>query len=126
MLLAANIRETMIGLPFDDPIAGQTHFSHETGETTTTYNDIDDFDGKSFNPPIDAIRQSIPSMSQYTQVVTVSPVLPNKLDSNTSETQITKGTYTGAVRVKVRILYRAGTTGTPTEVHRVSWIRVDN
>ena len=66
-------------------------------------------------------------MSQYTQVVTVLPVFPNKIDSNLNDAalEIPKSTYTGAARVRVRILYRAGSTGTPQEIYRASWVRSD-
>ena len=70
---------------------------------------MDDFDGSSFNPPIDATRTQIPQLSQYTQVVTVLPVFANKLNANTNPAapDLPKSTYTGAVRVQVRIMYQA-------------------
>jgi len=128
MLLANHIQEAMAGLPFNDPFSSSSHFGPETGETLTTFNDVDDFDGSTFNPPIDAMRQSIPAQAQYTQVVSVVPVLVNQLSSNTNEAAptIAKGTYTGAVRARVRILYRQKPTDIVQEVYRVSWIRTDH
>ncbi|MGH7180055.1 MAG: hypothetical protein ACREJC_21940 [Tepidisphaeraceae bacterium] len=129
MLLASNVREAMTGLSFRDPYTGTTTFGPETGETLATYNDVDDFDGRSFSPPIDSLRATIPSMSQYTQFVAVMPIYPNKLNANTNETspEITpKSTYTGAARVRVRILFSANATETPAEVYRANWERVDN
>jgi hypothetical protein len=67
--------------------------------------------------------------------VSVWPIYPNKLsvNSNESSPDIPKtGTppnvtapYTGAVRVRVRILYQAKPTDVATEVYRASWVRVD-
>ena len=74
MLLAGHIREAMVGLSFNDPISGKTNFGFEAGETLASFDDIDDFDGQTFNPPIDSLRATITSMSQFTQVVSVVPV----------------------------------------------------
>ena len=56
MLLASNVREAMSGLAFNDPTNGTATFGKETGETLPVFDDIDDFDGGSFNPPIDSLR----------------------------------------------------------------------
>lgn len=127
LLLASHIQETMDGLPFNDPFTGSSHFGPEPGETLATYNDVDDFDGARFNPPIDATRQTLPLQSQYTQLVSVMPVLTNQLnvDTNESAPTISKSTYTGAVRVRVRILYQRTPADTATEVYRADWIRLD-
>jgi prepilin-type N-terminal cleavage/methylation domain-containing protein len=128
MLLTSHIREAMVGLSFNDPISGQNNFGYESGETLPGFNDIDDFDGQTFNPPIDSLHAQIPSMSQYSQVVSVVPVFPNKLNSNTNDVtpEIPKTTYTGAVRVRVRIYYRAQPADPAQEVYRASWVRLDN
>jgi len=128
-MLTTNIQEAMGGLSFADPGVGHTHFGPETGETLATYNDVDDFDGSTFNPPIDSLRHQLTNMSQYSQVVSVWPVDPNNLSTNSAETtpgNPPKGSYTGAVRVRVRVLYRARTTDVPAEVYRASWICMDN
>jgi hypothetical protein len=127
MLLANNIQELMASLPFNDPSYGSTYFGPEPGEVWPNYNDVDDFDGMVFNPPIDSLKNPIPALSQYTQRISVMPVLPNQLNGNTNESAptIVKTTYTGAVRVRVHVLYQP-TPGQPqTEVYSMSWIRVD-
>ena len=126
MLLASHIQETMAGLPVLDPSYANTYFGPEPGETLKSYNDADDFDGSSFSPPIDATRTQLPQMAQYTQVVSVVPILANKLNSNTNPAalDLPKATYTGAVRVQVRILYRPTPLSAPQEVFRASWLRV--
>lgn len=127
MLLAENIQETMAGVSFSDPAYGRTYFGVEPGQTLPSYDDIDDFDGKTFNPPIDSTRTAIPSLSQYSQVISVWPVYPNQLsaNSNTGSPDISQTTYTGAARVTVRILHQQHPGDVPTEVYRTSWIRVD-
>jgi Tfp pilus assembly protein PilV len=126
MLLAENIRETMAGLSFSDPAYGKTYFGAEPGQTLGSYDDIDDFDGKTYNPPIDSTRQTISSLSEYSQVVSVWPVYATQLSSNSNPASpdFSQTTYTGAARVTVRILHRRTPTSTPNEVYRTSWIRV--
>ena len=127
MLLAGHVQETMAGLAFNDPVLGRGTFGPETGQTLVSYDDIDDFDGQNFNPPIDAMRRRIPELSQLTQNVIVMPIYANQLSSNSDpgNPAIPKTAYTGAARVTVRILYRVKATDVPVEVYRTSWIRVD-
>lgn len=124
LLLATNVQEAMAGLTFNDPFQAATTFGPESGETLATYNDVDDFDGRSFNPPIDSFRQGIPDLSQYQQVVTVVPVQPNQPGGNMNGS-ISKTTYTGAVRVTVVVNYRQSSGQAWKEAYRLSWIRVD-
>lgn len=128
MLLANNVREATGGLSFRDPGTAGAVFGPETGESLQTYEDIDDFDGSTFNPPIDSLRQTIDDQAQYSQVVSVWPVTPSQLSVNSDESSpdIAKTTYTGAVRIRVRVLYQATPDAVASEVYRTSWIRVDN
>ena len=119
-LLAENIRETMAGLPLSDPIWGHATFGPESGQSLAGYDDVDDFDGATLNPPIDAFRQAIPDLDHYTQIVSVTPVQPAQLNGSVS-----KSTYTGAVRVRVKVMYRSDPSQPLEEVHQASWIRVD-
>jgi type II secretory pathway pseudopilin PulG len=130
-MLANNIHETVVGLSFADPTFGHQKFGPETGETLATYNDIDDFDGSTFSPPIDAQRNTIANLSNYSQVVTVWPVYPNELSANsTADTaktpDIPKSTYTGALRVRVRIMYKETPASTPEQVYEASWVCMDD
>jgi hypothetical protein len=130
-MLANNVHEALVGLAFADPTFGHQYFGPEPGETLTTYNDIDDFDGSKFNPPIDAQRNKVTTLSKYTQIVSVWPVYPNKLSANsTADTaktpDIPKTTYTGALRVRVRIMYQSTAAATPEEVYEASWVCMDD
>lgn len=131
MMLASNIQEATIGLSFNDPGTGRSFFGPEAGELLSTWDDIDDFDGfssASLGAPIDSLRQPIPELAQFEQAVSVWPVYVSQLSSNSSETSpdLPKSSYQGAVRVKVRILFRAHPSDPASEVYRTSWIRVDN
>lgn len=125
LLLASNIQEAMAGLSFNDPAFASSYFGPEPGETLESYNDLDDFDGQTLNPPIDAARLPIAGMAQYSQAITVVPVLGTKLSGNTNAAtpELPKSAYTGAVRVQVRILYRRHPSAPQEEVYRASWIR---
>src|SRR5436190_6347822 len=105
MLLAENVQETMAGLSFSDPAYGKTYFGAEPGQTLGSFDDVDDFDAQTFNPPIDSTRARINSLANYTQVVSVWPVYPNQLSSNAnpSNPEFLQTAYTGAARVTVRI-----------------------
>jgi type II secretory pathway pseudopilin PulG len=122
MELATNIQEAMANLAFADSITGTTHFGPEGGETLSSYDDVDDFDGQSLNPPIDALRARIPNMSQYTQVISVDPIDPNNLSTTLPKT-ITNRT---AVRVKVQIMFSPRAGVAPDEVYRTDWVRLQD
>jgi prepilin-type N-terminal cleavage/methylation domain-containing protein len=134
MMLTTNIQEAMGGLSFCDPGLGRGSFHAESGEVLATFDDVDDFDGVKDDgqiglcPPIDSLRQRIPELSQYTQVISVWPVYTNNLsvNSNPSSPDIPQATYTGAVRVRVEIYYRATASDPQEKVYEASWIRMDN
>lgn len=125
LLLASNVQEGMAGLSFNDPAFANTYFGPDPGEALASFNDLDDFDGRTFGPPIDAARQPVPALSQYSQVVTVLPVYANKLNSNTNpgSLDLPRTAYTGAVRVMIRVMYRPRPDAAAQEVYRTSWIR---
>jgi hypothetical protein len=132
--LAENVRESMAALAFCDPVSGATAWGPETGETSPTqYDDVDDYDGTdgkgtTFNPPIDGMRNPIPALAQYTQVVTIMPVNPNDPSANENEASPTlpKGAYTGALRVRVRIYFQQTPASVKSLVFTESWVRVNN
>jgi type II secretory pathway pseudopilin PulG len=128
MSLANNVQEAMGGLAFYDPQFGHATHGSESGESLSNYDDLDDFNNRTFNPPIDANRQSIPEMAKYSQVVTVRPVWPDQPSSNNNEASpsISNATYTGAVRIRVRVMYRPVASAAWEEVYQRSWVRMDD
>jgi hypothetical protein len=116
--LVRHIEELMGGLPFDDPITRDTTFGPEVGETLATFNDLDDFDDfdtYAIGAPVDALRLTIPELDQYAQQVTVTPVDAASL--------LPGGT--GAVRIKVTVVWRRNASDTPRAVLSTSWYRIE-
>ncbi len=72
--LIEQIRELSALLPVIDPETGVSTFGPETGETLADYDDLDDFNGTSFSPAIDAGRNSLNDLAAYSQQITVDNV----------------------------------------------------
>ncbi len=112
--LAEQIRELTMLLPVIDPQTGTDTFGPEPDEATLIdYDDLDDFDGSEFSPPIsaDANRTDLNDLSAYTQQITVENVNPSNfeyvIDDHTSS----------FVRVTVKVLLKS------EEITSASWIR---
>lgn len=117
MFLASNVREAMANVSFDDPYYGRVTPGPDVGETLATYDDLDDFSNASFNPPIDARRQTVAGMDGYTQTVTVQDVDPNR------PTVASPGN--AARQVTVRVTYQRDASQPSGEVFRLSWLEVE-
>ena len=127
-MLATNIQELTTGLAFNDPYYASAKIGPELGEIKENFNDVDDFDGFSSNPPVDSMRASIDELKQYTQFVTVTAIDPNRPGNNwdKAKPEIALGTYTGAVRVRVTIYYQKSPADQPIEVLKTTWVRLDD
>lgn len=90
MNLAGNVRELLTGVAYSDPLY-PSHWGVESGETSVSlYDDLDDFDGKSFSPPIDARRQSLgANYSTWAQSVKIETIKPDNLTTTTSHLNLT-------------------------------------
>ena len=110
--LIEEIRELTAPLSVVDPVSTTTIFGAEAGETTVAaYDDVDDFNGQSFNPPVDVERTQMPEFAAYTQQVAVQNVTPADL------TQTAANHTTDLYRVTVTIT-KGGRT-----ITSASWIR---
>jgi prepilin-type N-terminal cleavage/methylation domain-containing protein len=109
--LIEQIREMTTVLPVADPETSTATFGPETGETLATYDDLDDFDGQTFHPPIDAGRNALNDLAAFSQVVTVQNV------SRSNFEQVVADHSTVFEKVTVQIL-RNGQT-----LNSASWIR---
>jgi prepilin-type N-terminal cleavage/methylation domain-containing protein len=74
------------------------------------YNDVDDFNGAVFNPPIDCQQRQLTDFSDYSQAVTVENLSANLQPAGPDPNS-------PFVRVTVRILYQNN------EITKASWIR---
>lgn len=118
MHLAQHLEEYMSLLPFDDPTSGSTGNFGPEEPTPAQYDDVDDFASISFCPPVDARLQPLNDLGQYTQVVRVVRVDPNRLGLEVNG-------YTGAARVDVTVEFRASPGDAGIPVFTTSWIRAD-
>jgi prepilin-type N-terminal cleavage/methylation domain-containing protein len=115
MLLANNVQEAVAHLPFSDPSGSTTFGLEETGQPVSLWDDVDDFDGKTFCPPLDAGLLPLPDLAKYSQEITVKRCDPQKLTLDAAGAD--------AARVTVRVLF-TNRDGTKQELHRLTWVRV--
>lgn len=108
--LLEQIKELTTTLPVIDPETEDTTFGAEEG-SVGLYDDLDDFDGASFSPPIGADRTSLTNFGTFTQQVTVQNV-------SASDFELVVGDHSSDfVRVSVKVLMNS------TEISSASWIR---
>ncbi len=128
LMLANEIRELTLELPFNDPITGNATFGPEADETNVdpfvaviNFDDLDDFysSGSSltFSPPINALRQPIPNMNRWSQIITVENVSINDV----SGTAISPTAPKELLRITVVIMYQGPNDATPLEMSRLTW-----
>ena len=109
--LVEQIRELNALLPVIEPDSTVWTFGPETGETLATYDDLDDFDGTSFSPPINANKSPLNDLAAYSQQVTVENV-----DASNFE-QVVADTTSAFVRVTVKVYLNS------MEICSTSWLR---
>jgi Tfp pilus assembly protein PilV len=124
LMLANNMRELMIGLPLSDPSSG-IHLGPNTGQSTVDkFNDVEDFSGYNANPPIDANCQSISSLSNWKQSVTITHVTPGNNGFNLIDpSQNDQGVVLD--RIKVTVSYSATPSDSTTflPIVTLEWIK---
>jgi len=110
--LIEQIRELTVLLPVVDPETETDIFGPESGETLATYDDLDDFNGASFSPPIGAAdRDVISGCDAFSQQVTVENVSASNFE------QVVGAHTSDFVRVTVTVLLNA------REISSASWLR---
>ncbi len=108
--LSEQIRELTAMLNVVDPETGIGTFGPEE-PNFISYDDVDDFDGAIFSPPISADRSTLNDFSAFTQQVTVENV-------SASNFELVVGDHSSSfVRVTVRVLLNA------REISSACWIR---
>ncbi len=117
--LLGEIRELTALLPLADPGGGLT-FGPEGGETLATYNDLDDFDGAVFSPPISADRTVLNDSAAFSQHITVENVSASNfeqvmVDIDDSEAPPVFGS--DFVRVTVTVFMNS------RQINSASWLR---
>ncbi len=108
--LLEQIRELTATLPVVDPETETTTFGPEEA-TVADYDDLDDFDGAVFSPPISANRTTLSDFAAFTQEVTVENVSASNFELVVADHS------TAFVRVTTKVLMNH------KEICSVSWIR---
>lgn len=83
--LIEQMRELTTMLPVIDPQNGVTTFGPEAAETLASYDDLDDFDGLSFSPPIDADRNVLNDLAAFSQQIMVQNVSASNFEQVVSD-----------------------------------------
>ena len=109
--LIGQIRELTTLLPVVDPGSAVWTFGPEGGETLAGYDDLDDFDGASFSPPISSERIPLNEFSAFTQQITVENVSASNFE------QVVGDTTSPFVRVTVKVYLNS------REISSTSWLR---
>jgi prepilin-type N-terminal cleavage/methylation domain-containing protein len=98
--LIEEIREMTASLPVADPQTGTATFGAEAGETSVAlYDDLDDFDGRTFSPPIDINRSVLANFTNFSQEIQVSNVAANNF--NTTAADHTTNFYRVTVNIRM-------------------------
>jgi len=110
--LLEQVKELTVMLPVIDPNSGMSTFGPEADETVLAdYDDLDDFDGLAFSPPISADRATLNDFAAFTQQVTVENVSAGDFE------QIVVDHSSFFVRVTVKVLLNS------EEVISADWVR---
>jgi type II secretory pathway pseudopilin PulG len=108
--LIEQIRELTTPLPVVDPQSGTATFGPE--ETTLAgYDDLDDFNGANFSPPIGANRTVLNAFAGFGQRITVENV------SSSNFEQVVAHHSSSFVRVTVKVVLNG------RDISSASWIR---
>ncbi|MHC4104862.1 MAG: type IV pilus modification PilV family protein [Planctomycetota bacterium] len=111
--LTEQIRELAAMLPVIDPNTGTDLPFGPEEATLADYDDLDDFDGASFSPPINADREVLNDFAAFTQEVTVENV-------NDADFEQVVGDHTSNfVRVSVTVFLNS------REISSTSWLRAN-
>jgi len=111
--LVEQIRELTTLLPVVDPQSGTATSPFGPEEATLTdYDDVDDFDGANFSPPIGADRKPLNAFAGFSQRITVEKVSPSNF-----ELVVADNNSSSFVRVTVKVFLNS------KEISSASWIR---
>ena len=108
--LLEQIRELTTLLPVIDPNTGDSTFGPEEA-TLADYDDLDDFDGANFSPPISADREVLNDSAAFSQQITVENVNAANFE------QVVPDHNSDFVRVTVKVFLNS------REIVSTSWIR---
>jgi prepilin-type N-terminal cleavage/methylation domain-containing protein len=111
--LTEQIRELTALLPVIDPNTGTSVFGSEEA-ALADYDDLDDFDDKTFSPPITASRETQSDFVAFSQQITVENVSESNFE------QVVGDHSSFFVRITVNVLLNS------QEINSASWIRAQH
>ena len=110
--LIEQVRELTVLLPVVDPETDISTFGPEADETSLAYyDDLDDFDGAVFSPPISADRATLNDFAAFTQQIAVENVSAGNFE------QVVGDHSSYFVRVTVKVFLNS------REISSAGWIR---
>jgi prepilin-type N-terminal cleavage/methylation domain-containing protein len=114
--LLEQIKELTVVLPVVDPNTGMSTFGPEADETTLAdYDDLDDFDGAVFSPPINNYKATLNDFAAYTQQITVENVSATNFEQVVADHSSANPQY--FFRVTVKVFYGS------KQVVSADWVR---
>ena len=110
--IIGQIRELTMLLPVIDPQTELATFGPESGETLAGYDDLDDFNGATFSPPINAERTPLTKLSAFYQQITVENVNASNFEDvvanhNSSFVRVTVSVYLNSRKISSASWLRA-------------------
>ena len=108
--LTEQIRTLTTMVAVADPQTGTGTWGAEEGGVSL-YDDLDDFDGRIFSPPIDGNANSLSTLAGYSQQVVVENVSASNFGQTVSDH--------GSAFVRVTVIILSG----GDEITRTSWVR---
>lgn len=109
--IIGQIRELTMLLPVIDPQSEVSTFGPESGETLADYDDLDDFNGATFSPPIDIDRNILNNFAAFYQQITVENVSASNFE------QVVANHSSSFVRVTVSVYLNS------RKISSASWLR---
>ena len=109
--LAEEVHQMTLTMPLADP-EEPTHWGLEAGESPPPFDDLDDLDGQTFSPPVNADGLTIAGLADYQQQVSVVSVSEQDFDA------VVGDGLSGVPRVTVVVTCQG------TEICRMSWLVV--
>lgn len=116
-ILAEALLDEGLAMPYDDPQDGGTTFGVEPDETATprsNLDDLDDLNGWSSTPPVDADGNAIPGADRYTRTVAVEWV-------ELAAPKNTAGSDTGLKRITVTVTVGSKTVARLAGFKAAAW-----
>jgi prepilin-type N-terminal cleavage/methylation domain-containing protein len=109
--LIGQIRELTMLLPVIDPETELATFGPEAGEALADYDDLDDFNGATYTPPINAERTVLTEFPAYSQKIAVQNVNASNFE------QVVANHSSNFVRVTVKVYLNS------EEISSANWLR---